>query len=401
MPAWQREAYMRASRTLSLGGVAVPAAESKRILGSLGFETRIDGETIHCQIPPWRPDVDGEADLVEEVLRIHGYDAIPAVSLARENSVPSAVRNAAQKRAETVRRLLASRGLVEAVTYSFMEAKQAELFGGVADSVRLVNPISAELDAMRPSILPNLVAAVARNQARGLDDPALFELGPHYADDTPEGQALVAAGVRAGRTGPRHWAEPPRPVDAFDAKADVLAALEAAGAPVQGLQVGTDAPDWYHPGRSATLRLGPRVLARFGELHPRIARAMDADGPIAAFEIFLDDIPPARRKAGAARPLLTLSAFQPVHRDFAFIVDEEVAAGDVIRAVRAAERDLIADVAVFDVYRGQGVADGRKSLAIAVTLQPTRATMTDAEIDAVAGKIVDSVKKQTGGELRG
>ena len=400
LPEWQRDCYMRISCTLSLGGVSVAAAESEKILQSLGFETRMDADTIHCAVPPWRPDIDGEADLVEEVLRIRGYDSIPSVSLAREFTVPGPVRNTGQKRAETVRRLLAARGLVEAVTYSFMEPGQAELFGGVADSVRLVNPISADLAVMRPSILPNLVAAVARNQARGLDDPALFELGPQYSSDTPEGQALVAAGVRAGNSGPRHWAAAPRPVDAFDAKADALAALEAAGAPVQGLQVGTDAPGWYHPGRSATLRLGPKVLARFGELHPRIARAMDADGPIAAFEIFLDDIPPPRKMAGSARPLLTLSAFQPVHRDFAFIVDEGIAAGDVVRAVRAAERDLIADVAVFDVYRGKGVADGRKSIAIAVTLQPTRATMTDAEIDAVAARIVAAVARQAGGELR-
>ncbi len=401
LPVWKRECYMRASRTLSLGGLAIPIAECEKILKSLGFETRIDGETIHCGIPPWRPDIDGEADLVEEVLRIHGYDAIPAVSLSRENTVPSPVRNVAQKRAETVRRLLAARGLVEAVTYSFMEARQADLFGGVADSVRLVNPISADLAVMRPSVLPNLVAAVARNQARGLIDLALYEVGPQYTDDTPEGQALVAAGVRAGNSGPRHWAAPPRPVDAFDAKAHVMASLEAAGAPVQGLQVGADAPGWYHPGRSASLRLGPKVLAWFGELHPRIARDMDVDGPVAAFEIFLDNIPEARKKAGSAKPLLTLSAFQPVHRDFAFIVDEAVAAGDVVRAVRGAERDLIVDVTVFDVYRGKGVADGKKSLAIAVTLQPVEATMTDAEIDAIAAKIVAAVTKQTGGELRG
>ena len=400
MPDWRRDCYMRVLRTLSLGGVAVPAEESRRILAALGFETRLDNDVIHCVVPPWRPDIEGEADLVEEVLRVHGYDNIPSVPLTRAETVPKPVRNAAQNRAETVRRTLALRGLVEAVTYSFMDARHAELFGGVPHSLRLVNPISAELDVMRPSILPNLVAAIARNQARGVENPALFEVGPHYADDTPDGQALVAAGVRAGQSGPRHWAAVPRPIDALDAKADVLAALEAAGAPTQNLQIATDAPGWYHPGRSACFRLGPKVLAWFGELHPRLARALDADGPIGAFEIFLDAVPPVRGKTGAAKPLLTLSPFQPVRRDFAFIVDESVPAGEVMRAAAGAERALITDVQLFDLYQGRGVPEGKKSLAIAVTLQPVEATLTDAEIEAVAENPRRSVKKATGGELR-
>ena len=401
MPAWRRECFLRPRRVLSLGGVDVPATESDTILTALGFETRTDGDVIHCGVPPWRPDIDGEADLVEEVLRIHGYDAIPSVVAERAYAVPKPVRNAAQNRAEAARRALASRGLVEAVTYSFIEAKQAEMFGGFVDGVRLVNPISADLDVMRPSILPNLVAAIARNQARGIENPALFEVGPHYSDDTPDGQALVAAGVRAGATGPRNWAEAPRPIDALDAKADALAALEAAGAPVANLQISADAPDWYHPGRSACARLGPNILARFGELHPRISRAMEAEGPITAFEILLDNVPPARRKAGTAKPLLTLSPFQPVHRDFAFIVDEAIAAGDVLKAILSVDRDLIAEVSLFDVYRGKGVDEGQKSFALSVTLQPVEATMTDEQIDAVAAKIVAAVKKQTGGALRG
>jgi len=400
MPDAGREVSLRASRVLSLGGVAVGAEEAASILGALGFTTRIDGDVVHCTVPSWRPDIEGEADLVEEVLRIKGYDAIPTVPLDRAAAIPAPVRDSAQRRAETVRRLLAGRGLVESVTYSFMDGATAELFGGVDDTVRLVNPISADLDVMRPSILPNLVAAVARNQARGQENPPLFEVGPQYADDTPEGQALVAAGVRTGQSGPRSWAAAPRPVDAFDTKADVLAALEAAGAPVANAQVTADAPGWYHPGRSGALRLGKTVLAYFGELHPRVLRAMDAEGPVAAFEIYLDDLPLPRGKSGAARPLLALSPFQPVRRDFAFIVDEGVAAADLMRAARGAERTLIADVALFDVYQGKGVAAGKKSLAIAVTLQPTEATLTDAEIDAVAGKIVAAVAKQTGGALR-
>ena len=400
MPVWQRDCFLRTRRTLSLGGVDVSAGASDAILTNLGFETRIDGDIIHCGIPPWRPDIDGEADLVEEVLRIHGYDAIPSVASDRDNAVPKPVRNAAQSRAESARRMLAARGLVEAVTYSFMEASRANLFGGVVDGVRLVNPISADLDVMRPSILPNLVAAIARNQARVIDNPALFELGPHYSDDTPDGQALVAAGLRAGATAARSWAEAPRPVDALDAKADALAALEAAGAPVGNLQISAEAPAWYHPGRSACARLGPTILARFGELHPRILRAMEAEGPIAAFEVFLDNVPPARKKAGTAKPLLTLSPFQPVHRDFAFIVDEAIAAGDVLKTIRSVDRDLITDVSLFDVYRGKGVDDHKKSFALAVTLQSVEATMTDDQIDAVADKIVAAVTKQNGGILR-
>jgi phenylalanyl-tRNA synthetase beta chain len=351
-------------------------------------------------VPPWRPDIDGEADLVEEVLRIHGYDAIPILSLPREIVIPIPVRDAAQKRAEDIRRALAARGLVEAVTYSFMNEAQAAGFGGVVDSVRLVNPISADLNVMRPSILPNLLAAVARNQARGIEDPALFELGPQYADDTPEGQTLVAAGVRAGFAAPRHWAARSEAVDAFHAKADVMAALAIAGAPVDNLTTDRDVPGWYHPGRAGALRLGKAILACFGEINPRIAASFDVDGPLVGFEIFLDALPPRRTK-GPAKKLLQLSALQPVHRDFAFIVDEAVAAADLVRAVKSGGGALLTDVSLFDVYRGKGVEDGKKSLAIAVTLQPVEATLTDDEIEAIATGIIASVVKRTGGILRG
>jgi phenylalanyl-tRNA synthetase beta chain len=386
---------------MSLGGIDVPVAEQETILSVLGFKPALDGDELRCVVPPWRPDIEGEADLVEEVLRIHGYDDIPALPLPNDVVVPNPVRNAAQVRVETTRRVLASNGLVEAVTYSFLDSRTVALFGDVPDCLRLVNPISADLDTVRPSVLPNLVAAIARNQARGIENPALFEVGPQYADDTPEGQATVAAGVRAGQTGSRNWAVKPQPVDAFHAKADVVAALSAVGAPVNNLQVSTDAPGWYHPGRSGCLRLGPTVLAQFGELHPRVAAAMDVDGPISVFEIFIDNIPPRKSKGDAAKPLLTLSAFQPVRRDFAFIVDEEVAAGDVLRAIRTVDRALITDAELFDVYRGKGVEEGKKSLALAVTLQPVEATMTEKEIEAVVDKIVANVTKQTGGVLRG
>jgi phenylalanyl-tRNA synthetase beta chain len=289
----------------------------------------------------------------------------------------------------------------EAVTFSFLDGAAADLFGGVPDSLRLVNPISSDLEVMRPAVLPNLITAAARNADRGFGDAALFEVGAQYRDDTPEGQVQVAAGLRAGTRAPRHWAAAPRPVDAFDAKGDALAVLEACGAPVQNLQVTRDAPGWYHPGRSGTLRLGPGVLAQFGEVHPRVLRRLELKGPAAAFEVFLEAIPAPRAKDGKARPHLTLSPFQPVSRDFAFVVDAEVPADKLMRAAAGADKELIARVDLFDVYEGKGIGEGKKSLAIAVTLQPTARTLTDPEIEAVSKKIVDKVAKATGGVLRG
>jgi phenylalanyl-tRNA synthetase beta chain len=282
----------------------------------------------------------------------------------------------------------------------------AELFGFSNEALVIDNPISADLDVMRPSILPNLLDAARRNADRGYADVALFEVGPKYSGDGDDGQAIVAAGIRTGQNAGRHWAEPARPVDAWDAKADALAALEAAGAPVGNLQVTADAPPWYHPGRSGVLRLGPNALASFGDIHPGVLRAMDIDGPAVGIVVNLHLIPVPKQKkgksgGGAARPLLSLSPFQPVHRDFAFVVEADVAAGDIVRAASGADKDLITDVSVFDLYEGEHVAAGQKSVAIAVTLQPVEATLTDARIDAVATRITAEVQKRTGGVLRG
>jgi phenylalanyl-tRNA synthetase beta chain len=254
---------------------------------------------------------------------------------------------------------------------------------------------------MRPSILPNLIDAASRNEARGIADPALFEVGPQYKDATPSGQRPVAAGVRHNMAVPRNWQGPARTVDAFDAKADALAVLAAIGAPVDNLQAATGAPDWYHPGRSGTLRLGDRVMAQFGELHPELTHAADLSGPVAAFEVFLDAPPVPKARPTKARPQLKLSPFQPVERDFAFIVDAEVEAERLVRTARNADKVLITAARVFDVYAGKGVPPGKKSLAIAVTLQPTERTLTDAEIEAVCNKIVAAVVKATGATLRG
>ena len=401
IPAERREIAFRPERVASLGGLEVALDEQTRILADLGFGVTKTNGTLSISVPSWRPDVEGEACLVEEVLRIHGFEHLPLSPTTLDTALPLPALDLGQRREAAARTALAWRGMSEAVTFSFLDGAAADLFGGVPDSLRLVNPISSDLEVMRPAVLPNLITAAARNADRGFGDAALFEVGAQYRDDTPEGQVQVAAGLRAGARAPRHWAAAPRPVDAFDAKGDALAVLEACGAPVQNLQVTRDAPGWYHPGRSGTLRLGPGVLAQFGEVHPRVLRRLELKGPAAAFEVFLEAIPAPRAKDGKARPHLTLSPFQPVSRDFAFVVDAEVPADKLMRAAAGADKELIARVDLFDVYEGKGIGEGKKSLAIAVTLQPTTRTLTDPEIEAVSKKIVDKVAKATGGVLRG
>ncbi|MBX6322373.1 MAG: phenylalanine--tRNA ligase subunit beta [Rhodospirillaceae bacterium] len=398
LPAWERRLVLRPDRVRTLGGIDLPAEQSRAILERLGFAAELDANEIVVQVPSWRADVEGEADLVEEVVRVHGYDHIEPVSMPRASALPQTAVTPGARRAGLAKRTLAGRGLLEAVTYSFMPAALARLFGG--DGLALANPISAELDTMRPSILPNLLVAAARNAARGHPDVGLFEVGPQYADDTPAGQLLVATGVRAGNAGPRHWQERQRPVDPFDAKADAQAVLAACGAPVENLQVTADAPAWYHPGRSGALRLGGAVLAWFGELHPRVLEAVELRGPAVGFEVFLDRVPQPRARAGAARPPFKAPPFQPVRRDFAFVVEADVPAERLVRAARGADKALIAAVSVFDVFTGPAIGEGRKSLALEVTLQPTERTLTDAEIEAVAGRIVAAVAKATGATLR-
>jgi phenylalanyl-tRNA synthetase beta chain len=400
-PDWARHQPLRKARITALGGVHLPPDEPAQILTLLGFDNDDDGEVIHASIPPWRPDIDGEADLVEEVLRIHGYHNIPVVPLDRDSVVPHPALDAGQKRAGRVRHALAANGLIEAVTYSFLSDTDAKLFGGVPDSLRIGNPISADLDVMRPSVLPNLAAAAGRNGARGAGDAALFEVGPQYADATPDGQALVAAGIRVGNYQDRHWSATARDIDAFDAKEDALVALEAAGMPGGNLRITRDAPGWYHPGRSGVMWLGKAEIARFGELHPDLISHYDLRGTAVAFEVFLDVVPPARAGRGPAKSLLKISPLQPVMRDFAFVVDLGVASDAALRAAKGADKKLITDVQLFDIFEGEALGEGKKSLAINVTLQPTDATLTDGEIDAVADKITAAVAKATGGVLRG
>jgi phenylalanyl-tRNA synthetase beta chain len=400
LPEFRRELTLRQERIMGLGGVEVPPAEAKRILLALGFEVEEQARTLEVVVPSWRADVEGEADLVEEVLRVWGFERIPAVSLPRLEALPARATTPDQRRAVHARRLLAERGLMEAVTFSFLRRDWAALFGGGGAALTLANPISADLDQMRPSLLPNLLAAAARNGARGYPDAALFEVGPRYEGDRPEDQRLTAAGLRVGLSVPRQWAGPMRNADAFDAKADALALLTALGAPIDNLQTTADPPRWFHPGRSGVLRLGASVLAVFGELHPRVLKALDLKGPAAGFEIDLDRIPQPRAKAGPGRPLLKASPFQPIERDFAFVVASDVPAEKLVRAARSANKASIASVAVFDQFAGPALGAGRKSIAISVTLQPTEKTLTEAEIEAVAARIVAAVNKATGGTLR-
>jgi phenylalanyl-tRNA synthetase beta chain len=399
VPEWRRTIQLRPDRVRTLAGADVPEADMKRILETLGFGIGEATPVIAVTPPPWRGDVEGEADLVEEVARVWGYDRIAAVPLERATALPKPALTPAQRRVGLVRRALGARGLVEAVTFSFMPSAQAALFGGGKHELTVANPISSDLDAMRPSILPNLLLAAQRNADRGIANAALFEVGPQYDDDTPEGQHEMASGVRVGRTGEKHWADPGAPVDAFLAKADALAALAAAGAPVDNLQVTADPPRWYHPGRAGVLRLGGKNLASFGELHPSVLLTLDVKGPAVGFEILLDALPPVKAK-GRARPLLKISPFQPVERDFAFIVDAGLPAENLLRAARGVDRTLVSEVRLFDVYQGKGLPEGKKSLAITVVLQPETATLTDQQIEDFSARLVAQVKKATGGELR-
>ncbi len=399
MPAWQKSFVLRADRVKTLTAIDVPAKDTAEILRKLGFTVEGSGPWT-AGVPSWRPDIVGEADLVEEVTRVWGFDRIPTTSLPRLSPTSRPVRDAMQRRVPQARRALGARGLNEAVTWSFLPLKQAERFGGGGADLRLLNSIAAELDTMRPSILPNLIEAATRNQARGLGDPALFEVGPQYKDATPTGQRTVAAGLRHNMAMPRNWAGPSRAADAFDAKADAMAVLAAIGAPVENMATHTGAPDWYHPGRSGAIKLGDRVMAYFGELHPQIAKDADLKGPVAAFEVFLDAPPPPKARPTKARPPLKLSTFQPVERDFAFFVDDSVPAEQLVRAARNADKAMISGARVFDLYAGKGVPEGKKSIAIAVTLQPVERTLTDAEIEAVSTRIVAQVAKATGAQLR-
>ncbi len=424
-PHWQRQASLRFARIASLGGVEIAPDVAVDALARLGFGIAArDDASVTVDVPSWRNDIaspgsldpaerlhparaltaaegymamEAETDLVEEVLRLHGLDAIAPVSLPMPDAVPPPTLTQRQSRAALARRTLAAAGMLECVTFSFMASGQAALFGGVDPGLRLANPIAADLDQMRPTPIATLALAAARNAARGWPDVALFEVGPAFQGAAPSEQRPVAAGLRAGQT-PRHWLTPARDVDAMDARGDALAVLAALGVPLDALTTTADAPGFYHPGRSGVLRQGPKtVLATFGALHPRVLGALGIAGPMAAFEVYLDAIADPKRRRRAAPDL---PALQPIRRDFAFVVEAGIAAEAVLRAARGADRTLVVGVALFDVYQGDKVAGGTKSLGLEVTFQPRERTLTDAEIEAACARVVAAVEKATGGRLR-
>jgi phenylalanyl-tRNA synthetase beta chain len=422
-PGWQRTATLRFARLAGFGGLDVAPDEAVGRLERLGFVVAArDDLSVTVRVPSWRNDVaaasaleadpamdpakaakaaagraemEPEADLVEEVLRLGGLDAVPAVSMPYTAPVPTPTLTARQTRNALARRVIAASGYAECVTFSFMPAKEAALFGPAPEGLRLLNPIAADLDQLRATPLATLAMAAARNAARGYADVNLFEIGPAFR---AEGQTVFAAGIRAGMT-PRAWNAAAEGGDAMAAKADVWAVLAALGVPMEALTTTADAPGHYHPGRSGVVRQGPKtVLATFGALHPSVLAALDLTGPAVAFEIDLNAIQePKRKKKG----LPDLPAFQAVKRDFAFVVDSAVAAEVLLKAARGAERALIAGVALFDVYEGEKMEPGKKSLAIEVTFQPRERTLTDAEIEAACAKVVAAVAKATGAILRG
>lgn len=399
------------ARVAQLTGLTLAEAEMQRILEALGFgvTTGESGGTWQVSVPSWRPDIDdapyGAADIVEEITRIHGLTEVPSTPLPKQAGVAKPTLTLAQRRAGLMRRGLAGRGLVEAVTWSFVSKAQAEAFH-VADGLELANPISSELSHMRPSLLPGLLAAAQRNGDRGVAQIALFELGHAFDEATPGAQHFVAAGVRAGLAQAKNWQGAAQAVDAYQARGDAEAALAACGVDVTGLQILpiTDPKkiDIYHPGRSGVLARNPKQpMAYFGEVHPALVQAFDLDGAVVAFEVYPETVPAPKEAAGVARAALTLSNLQAVKRDFAFEVTQETRAADMVRAAKGADKKLIQDVRVFDVFAGGSLPDGMKSVALEVVLQPKDATLTEAEIDAVAEKVTANVEKTTGGKLRG
>ncbi len=390
-----------------LTGASLSEKKIAAILEDLGFEVKTKGDGMKVKVPEWRPDVHGEADLVEEVVRIYGVDNIKPEPLKRLSGVAKPVLTLRQKRVRRARRVLAGRGMVEAVTWSFIPRDQAQLFGGGAADLQLANPISTDMSDMRPGLIPGLIMAARRNRAHNRNDAALFEVGQAYRGTGPEDQYISAAGIRFGQNGMsgsgRHWSGNTAPVGLFDVKADCMALLDALGVDVSRVQVVREAPDWYHPGRSGVIRLGPKIiLAHFGELHPGMMNRMDLSGAAAGFELFIDNLPQPKRKATShTRPALEATDLHPVRRDFAFLVAADTPAGDVVRAALGADKKLVESVNVFDSFEGESLGEGRKSLAIEVTLQPRGESLTDKQIDAVADKIIAAVTKATGGEIRG
>lgn len=387
------------ARVVSLVGMDIPEATQRATLAALGFT--LNGNAVTP--PSWRPDILGDADLIEEVARIASLTRLQGAPMARQlPGVPRPILTPLQVRERTARRTIAALGYNEAVTYSFIDARSAALFGGGADAVRVENPISSEMTHLRPDLLPGLLAAAARNQARGFMDLALFEIGPAFQGGEPGDQHLQAAGLLVGAAAQRDPHGSRRMVDVFDAKADAEAVLAALGAPAR-VQISRKVAGWWHPGRAGVIGLGPNAMATFGEVHPRICQAMDVKGPAVAFTILIANVPAPKAKT-PTRPALATSDLQAVDRDFAFVVDARVEALTAVNAALGADKALIESVRVFDQFTGDKaeaqMGAGKKSIALTVRLQPVTATLTEAEIEAVSARIIEKVTKATGGTLR-
>ncbi|MBM1690943.1 phenylalanine--tRNA ligase subunit beta [Sulfitobacter geojensis] len=397
IPDTSRAYKLDTDRVQSLVGMTIPAETQRATLTALGFT--LEGDMAH--VPSWRPDVQGSADLVEEVARIASLTKLEGVPLPRISAgVPRPILSPMQRREVAARRAAAALGYNECVTYSFIDQASAALFGGGTDETRLENPISADMSHMRPALLPGLLAAAARNQARGFADMALFEVGPAFHGGEPKEQHALVSGLLIGRTGPKDVHGASRAVDVYDVKADAEAVLAAMGAPAR-VQILRGTSNEWHPGRHGMICLGPKkVLGIYGEVHPKILAAMDVKGPAMAFTLWPEQVP-LPRKSGATRPALKISDLQAVERDFAFVVDAQVEALTLVNAAMGADKALITDVRVFDEFIGGSLGEGKKSLAITVRLQPEGKTLKDADIEAVGAKVIEKVSKATGGVLRG
>jgi phenylalanyl-tRNA synthetase beta chain len=396
------------SETKRLTGLDVHPVEQKVVLQTLGFHISGTGDRVKVAAPSWRPDIDGKADLVEEVVRIVGLAKVKPEAFPAQQSVNAPVLTLLQKRTRAARRLLASRGMMEAVTWSFISEKQSLLFGrnpATLPQLKLSNPIATDLSDMRPSLLPGLLTAAQRNADRGTSDVALFEVGQIFMGDGENDQKIAAAAIRRGMAKHsghgRDWSSASSTVDVFDAKADAMVLLAGLGVSLAGMQVVSGGPSWLHPGRSGILQFGPQnPIGCFGEVHPRILKELDIKGPLVAVEILLDAIPAPKARPTKMKSKLEMSEFQPLTRDFAFVLDQAVTADDLLKAARGSDRALITEISLFDVYEGKGIDPGKKSLAIEVTLHPKDKTLTDAEIDAVSQKLIADVAKKTGAVLR-
>ena len=384
-----------------LTGIQMTGARATEILQSLGFAVEKKGADALTVTPPtFRRDIDGKADLVEEIARIHGFDNMPAISLTRPAGRPKPILTPLQVRGRVARRALAGLGYLEAVTWSFLPRVQAEAFGGGDAKLVLDNPIAADLNTMRPSVVANLLTAAQKNADRGNGPAQLFELGPVYLGDGPADQRTAIGGVRVGVPG-RHWRAKAAAPDLYDIKADLGALLDSLGQPMSRFQFAAPDRPWLHPGRGAALKLGPKnTVAVFGEVHPGVLKILGVDGPAVAFELFLEDIPAQKGKGGKTKPALDASDLMPLTRDFAFLVSAEKSAQDLVRAIEGADKDFIATVSVFDVYQGQGVPDGQKSIAVEVRIQPKDKTLSDSDIEAISKRIVAAAAKSAGATLR-